>query len=71
MTTLTVHDIEGFRRSAAMAPLSKDETARILDACDRLVRERARIANVLAELPTSFGAVRAALNELQTLVGER
>jgi hypothetical protein len=65
---LTIHDIEGLRRSAAMAPLSQAQTVRVLDEIDGLVRERAEIARVLAELPTSFGAVRSTLNELQRLV---
>ena len=47
-----------------MAPLSKNETLRVLDESDRLVRERAEIARLLAALPASFGAVRSTLNEL-------
>ena len=42
---------------------------RVLEACDRLVRERQQIAALLADLPTSFGAVRQTLNELQRIVG--
>jgi hypothetical protein len=67
---LTTHDIEGLRRSAAMAPLSKNEALRVLDETDRLVRERAEIARLLADLPASFGAVRSTLNELQKLVAD-
>ena len=52
-----------------MARLSKDETFRVLGACDRLVRERVQIAALLADVPTSFGAVRQTLNELQRIVG--
>ena len=65
---ITVHDIEGFRRSAALAPLPSHTTIEILEQFDRLVREREQIARVLADLPSSFGAVRAAVNELQTLI---
>ena len=65
---LTVNDVEGFRRSAAMAPLSKEATMQILEEFDKLIRERAQIAAVLGDLPSSFGAVRAALNQLQRLV---
>jgi hypothetical protein len=65
----TTHDIEGLRRSAAMAPLSHSETLRVLDEIDGLVRERVEIACQLAELPSTFGAVRSTLNELQKLVG--
>ena len=52
-----------------MAPLSSDETSRVLEACDQLLRERARIAAVLADLPASWGQVRKVLNELQAIVG--
>ena len=65
---MTVHDIEGYRRSAAMAPLSPDAVQRILVDLDQLVRERQQIATILAMLPASFGAVRQTLNELQRLV---
>ena len=66
---LTVHDVESIRRSAAMAPLSSDEAFRVLEACDQLLRERARIAEVLDDLPASWANVRAALNELRAIVG--
>jgi hypothetical protein len=66
---LTVNDVEGIRRSAAMAALSSDEAFRVLEACDQLLRERARIAAVLADLPASWGQVRKVLNELQAIVG--
>jgi hypothetical protein len=65
---LTVNDVEGIRRSAAMAPLSSNEAFRVLEACDQLLRERARIVAVLADLPASWGQVRKVLNELQTIV---
>ena len=65
---LSVNDIESIRRSAAMAPLSSDEAFRVLEACDQLLRERARIAAVLAELPASWGQVRRTLNDLQAIV---
>ena len=65
---LTVNDVDAIRRSAAMAPLSSDEAFRVLDACDQLLRERARIAAVLADLPASWANVRNVLNELQAIV---
>ena len=65
---LTVNDVESIRRSAAMAPLSSDEAFRVLDACDQLLRERARIAALLADLPTSWTKVRKLLNELETMM---
>lgn len=66
---LSASDLENMMRSAAMAPLSKDETYRLIESYRELMHERARIAAVLAELPTSWASVRAALNELQRLVG--
>jgi hypothetical protein len=66
---LTVNDVEGIRRSAAMAPLSSDEAFRVLAELDQLLRERARIAAVLADLPASWAQVRKVLNELQAIVG--
>lgn len=66
---LTVNDVDAIRRSAAMAPLSSDEAARVLETCDQLLRERARIAAALADLPASWGQVRKVLNELQAIVG--
>lgn len=65
---ITVHDVESIRRSAAMAPLSRDEAFRVLETCDQLLRERARIATLLAELPPSWTNVRQVLNELQAIV---
>jgi hypothetical protein len=65
---LTLNDVEGIRRSAAMAPLSSAEAFRVLEACDQLLRERTRIAALLADLPASWGRVRTVLNELQTIV---
>lgn len=65
---MTVHDLEIIRRSAAMAPLSRGEAFRLIEEFDKLLRERAQIATILADLPSSFQAVRAALNELQRLV---
>ena len=67
---LTVNDVEGIRRSAAMAPLSSDEAFRVLETCDQLLRERDRIAAALADLPASFRQVRRVLNELQAIVGQ-
>jgi hypothetical protein len=65
---ISVHEVEGYRRSAAMAPLSPDACLRILTDLEQLVRERQQIAAILTGLPASFGAVRQTLNELQRLV---
>jgi hypothetical protein len=62
---LTAAELEGLRRSAAMAPLGQADTARLIEAYTQLAAERAQIAAVLARLPRSWAEVRAALNELQ------
>ena len=38
-----------------MAPLSSDEALRVLETCNQLLRERARFAGVLADLPGIVG----------------
>ena len=65
---LTVNDLQSIRRSAAMAALSSEETARVLEACEELLRERARIVELLGGLPASWSNVRKVLNELQAIV---
>ena len=66
---LSGHEIEGLRRSHAMAPLSASHVSELLETCAELSRRQAAIAAVLADLPDSFGAVRAALNRLHELLG--
>jgi hypothetical protein len=65
---LSTHEIESMRRSHAMAPLAPGHVCELIETCAVLAKERAEIAAVLAELPTSFRAVREALNTLQRLV---
>ena len=40
----------------------------MLETCDQLLRERERIAALLAELPASWTAVRKTVNELQAIL---
>lgn len=61
-------EIEGLRRSAAMAPLSSDAVRQLLECCDQMAREREQIAAVLERLPTSWASVRDALNRLQGII---
>jgi hypothetical protein len=61
--------LEGLRRSAACAPLTPAAVTELLEACDQLLRERARIREILAgDLPTSVAGIRTALNELVRIV---
>ena len=66
---ITPNDIESLRRSHAMAPLSPQSVAELLETCRGLVREREQIAAVLADLPESVASLRAALNRLHAIVG--
>jgi hypothetical protein len=64
-------EIEGLRRSAAMAPLSPDAVTQVLQACEQMAREREQIQLILkSQLPPSWGAVRDALRRLSTIVAE-
>ena len=65
---LSVHEIEGLRRSLAMAPLGRRDVDELIATCAALLAQRAQVADVLARLPESWAEVRAALNELQRLV---
>jgi hypothetical protein len=65
---LKVHEIEGLRRSHAMAPLSQSHVAELLESCAAMARDREAIQSVLAELSPPFGDVRKALNDLQRIV---
>lgn len=65
---LKVHEIEGLRRSNAMAPLAQSHVAELLDSCAAMAREREAIQSVLTELSAPFGDVRRALNELQRII---
>ena len=66
---LASQEITALKQSAAMAPLSPEQTRTLLDTAEALVRERAEIRALLAELPESFGAVREQLNRLARIVG--
>jgi hypothetical protein len=64
-------EIEGLRRSAAMAPLSADAVTQVLQACEQMAREREQIQLILkSQLPPNWSAVRDALRRLSTIVGE-
>jgi hypothetical protein len=66
---LTIQDLQSIQRSAAMAPLSAVDASRLVEACDQLLRERTRIVELLADLPSSWANVRKMLNELQSVLG--
>jgi hypothetical protein len=67
---LAVHEIESLRRSHAMAPLSPSAVADLIESSALMARERAEMIAVLEQLPTSFAAVRSALNALQRILRE-
>lgn len=66
---LRTHDIEGLRRSNAMAPLSQTHVCELIESCAAMAREREQIRAVLAELSSPFSDVRQALNEMQRILG--
>jgi hypothetical protein len=59
---------EGIRRSAAMAPLSREAVTELLGIAATLVEERKRIRLLLRRLPENFAEVRKMLNELARTV---
>lgn len=59
---------EGIRRSAAMAPLSREAVTELLGITATLIEERKRIRRLLRRLPENFAEVRKALNELAQTV---
>jgi hypothetical protein len=67
---LSVHEIESMRRSHAMAPLSPASVNELLQSCAVMARQRAQMVQLLSDLPTSFAAVRSALNALQRILRE-
>jgi hypothetical protein len=64
---LSVEEIEGLRRSQAMAPLSASHVEQLLETAGELARRQREIDKVLASLGTRWPGVRAALNELAKL----
>lgn len=59
---------EGIRRSAAMAPLSREAVTELLGITATLVEERKRLRLLLRRLPENFAEVRKMLNELARTV---
>lgn len=69
---LTPEDLDGLRRSLALAPhLPADEVRRVLDDHRLLLLERRQVEALLAELEPSFRSVRDVLNRLHRLLAEQ
>ena len=64
---LSVEQIEGLRRSQAMAQLSATHVDELLETAGELARRQREIDKVLASLHSRWPGVRAALNELVKL----
>ena len=64
MVPVSCHPIDG--RTNFVGRESQDE---LIDECERLTAERRQIAAVLADLPSTVGELRTALNRLHTIVG--
>lgn len=56
------------RRSAAMAPLSRDAVDQLLEACAQMALERRQIRRILEGLPDTVADLRQALNDLHSTV---
>jgi hypothetical protein len=65
---MTLSELEITRRSAAMAPLSPMAVNQLLADMQRLLLERERITAIVANLPSTMGSLREALNELHRVV---
>ncbi len=66
---LSVEEIEGLRRSAAMSALPASQVDELLATAAELARRQREIAKVLHSLGSRWPSVRAALNELAKLTG--
>jgi hypothetical protein len=56
---VTLHELEGMRRSLAMSPsLSPAETMRLINTLSEVLVERVRMERKLAELRPSWGRTR-------------
>jgi hypothetical protein len=53
-----------------MAPLSPATVNELLESCAEMARQRAQMVKLLSDLPTSFAAVRSALNAMQRILRE-
>lgn len=65
---ITVEDVEGWRRSHAMAPLSPDQVTRLLNECAAMAVERRRLTAVLDDLRATLPDTRQALNRLARII---
>ncbi len=65
---MTLSELEITRRSAAMAPLSQIDVSRLLEEMRVLLVERERVSAIVADLPSTMGSLREALNELHRML---
>lgn len=66
---VTLHELEGMRRSLAMSPsLSMGETMRLINTLSDVLTERVRMERKLLELRPTWGRTREGLNELAEIL---
>ena len=65
---MTLSELEITRRSAAMAPLSQTDVNQLLEEMRLLLVERERVSAIVADLPSTMGSLREALNELHRML---
>jgi hypothetical protein len=67
-TWLKPHEVEGMRRSAAMAPLSTNSVERLLRSHAELSADWAEVEGLLRRLGPAWAELRSILNELNAVV---
>ena len=69
LSLMRPEDLDGIRRSLAIGgTLTRVDSERLIEACAKLLDERAAIVRILAELGSSWTGARRALNELARIV---
>jgi hypothetical protein len=68
-TRLNEHEVEGMRRSAAMAALPAQRIAELLESHTGLSHDWAEVEGLLRRLGPAWAELRSILNELNGLMG--
>jgi hypothetical protein len=68
---LKEHEVEGMRRSAAMAPLSPNSVEGLLRSHAELSADWSEVEGLLRRLGPAWAELRSILNELNAALGRR
>jgi hypothetical protein len=66
---LKEYEVEGVRRSAAMAPLPAQRVTELLESHGELSHDWAEVEGLLQRLGPAWAQLRSILNELNAVVG--